>query len=117
MKNQPLHRFMLVLSAAFIGPQGQSSMKIVNTVVARTKKNVPLGIIKQAQDGVSMQLQMFGIEAQNIVDVTIQNVCYLGHMTEQEFLAGLDESQTANMSIGQTDEEDDAVNPFALKGH
>lgn len=119
MKNQPLHRYFLTFSAVFRGPEGQAGMKSVNSVVARNKKTMPLGIIKQAQDGVAMQLQMFGIDPNNIVDVSLLNCSYLGLMTDTEFTAGLSNDEAASASL--SDEDDEASvkseigeNPFKM---
>ena len=111
--NIPLHRYLLVLNAAFVGPEGQPGFKTVNTVVARNKKTLPLGLIKKAQDGVVMQLQMFGIAAENIVDVSFMNAVYLGSMTEKEFTEGLSDQMKASVTLAESDT--DKSNPFAFK--
>lgn len=111
-----LHRYMLVLNATFVGPEGQPGFKTVNTIVARSQKTLPLGIIKQAQDGVVMQLQMFGIDADRIVDVSFMNAIYLGSMTEKEFTEGLPKEMRASVTMSET-QSDEAPNPFALKTH
>lgn len=116
LDTRSLHRYMLVLNATFVGPEGQPGFKTVNTVVARSQKTLPLGIIKQAQDGVVMQLQMFGIDASSIVDVSFVNAVYLGSMTEKEFTEGLPKEMRASVTMSQS-KDDDFVNPLALKGH
>ena len=104
-KNHPLHRYMLTFQAVFRGPEGQAGMKTVNSVIARNKKTMPLGIIKQAQDGVAVQLQMFGIDPSNIVDVSLLACSYLGLMTDTEFTAGLSNDEAASVSLDGQDDE------------
>lgn len=100
-KNQPLHRYMLTFQTTFKGPQGQAGMKTVNTVLARSKKTIPLAYIKRAQDGLVMQLQMFGIQAENVVDVAFLSASYLGLMTEAEFTEGLSDDHAASISLDE----------------
>lgn len=109
----PLHRYMLVLNATFVGPQGQPGFKTVNSVVSRSKKTLPLQYIRKAQDAVVMQLQMFGIEAERIVDVTFMNAAYLGLMSEREFTEGLPEAQKGSMTLDETGATH--PNPFKLQ--
>lgn len=114
--NQQLHRYMLVFNATFVGPQGQPGFKSVTSVISRNKKNVPLEIIKRAQDGVAMQLTMFGIEPENIVDVAFQNCSYLGHMTEKEFIGSLDNDAAANVELyGSKQVDTKKKNPFEIQ--
>ena len=114
LDTRSLHRYMLVMNATFVGPEGQPGFKTVNTVVARSQKTLPLGIIKKAQDGVVMQLQMFGILAENIVDVAFINAIYLGSMTEKEFTEGLPDQMKASVTLSEN-RVDEVPNPFALK--
>lgn len=99
--NQPLHRFMLTFQAVFRGPQGQGGMKTVNTVISRSKKTLPLAMIKKAQDGLAMQLGMFGIQADDIIDVAFLSSSYLGLMTEKEFTDGLSDQEAASASLSE----------------
>lgn len=113
--NAPSHRFMLTLQAVFKTESGGGSMKTVNTVISRSAKNLPLRYIKQAQDGVAMQLQMFGVTPENIMDVTLLNVSYLGLMTEKDFTAGLSNDQAASVDIAQEGETPTEQNPYDQK--
>lgn len=99
--NQPLHRFMLTFQAVFRGPQGQGGMKTVNTVISRSKKTIPLAIVKKAQDGLAMQLGMFGIQPDDIIDVAFLSSSYLGLMTEKEFTDGLSDQEAASATISE----------------
>ena len=95
----PLHRYMLTFQAVFRGPEGQAGMKVVNTTINRSKKNIPLGKIKQAQDGVAIQLRMLGIDPDHIVDIAFMSCSYLGHMNEIEFTEGMTDEQSASVDI------------------
>lgn len=99
--SQPLHRYMLTFQAVFRGPQGQSGMKTVNTVISRSKKTIPLAMIKKAQDGLAMQLGMFGIQPDDIIDVAFLSSSYLGLMTEKEFTEGLSEQEAASTTLSE----------------
>lgn len=99
--SQPLHRYMLTFQAVFRGPQGQSGMKTVNTVISRSKKTIPLAMIKKAQDGLAMQLGMFGIQPDDIIDVAFLSSSYLGLMTEKEFTEGLSEQEAASTVLSE----------------
>ena len=112
--DNPLHRYMLVLNATFVGPNGQAGFKTVNSVVSRSKKTLPLQFIRKAQDAVVMQLQMFGIEPEKIVDVSFMNASYLGLMTEKEFTEGLPKDLQGSMTLDETNGATHA-NPFKLQ--
>ena len=99
--NQPLYRFMLTFQAVFRGPQGQGGMKTVNSVISRSKKTIPLAMIKKAQDGLAMQLGMFGIQPDDIVDVAFLSSSYLGLMTEKEFTEGLSDQEAASATLSE----------------
>lgn len=104
--NQPLHRYMLTFQAVFRGPQGQGGMKTVNSVISRSKKTIPLAMIKKAQDGLAMQLGMFGIQPDDIVDVAFLSSSYLGLMTEKEFTEGLSDQEAASTTLSEEGGDD-----------
>lgn len=97
--NQPSHRYMVTLATTFKNANGGGGMKYINTMISRPKKTLPLVFLKQSQDSVAMQLQYFGIQPDDIVDVTVLSVSYLGHMTEREFTEGLNQKEAASMDL------------------
>ena len=97
-KGIPTHRYMLTLLATF-EREGRGGMKHVTTMVERNKKTLPLVFLKQSQDSVAIQLQYFGIAPEEIVDVTVLSVSYLGHMTDAEFTTGLSQDQAASVDL------------------
>lgn len=65
----------------------------LNTTVQTKNKTVPAKAIGQAQQGIQMLLfKREGAEV-TVTDVFIMSVSYLGHMTQEAFVEGVDELQ------------------------
>ena len=97
--NQPRHRYMIVAIASFLDKEGKPGVKYLNVVAESRTKQINLGQIKQAQDACMMQIVHFGVDPEGVKDITIVNVCYMGHMTDSDFVAGLPQAQQEAMEM------------------
>ena len=94
------HRYMLTFLAVFTNAQGAVGQKYINLSITRDVNNIPLYIIKQAQDSIAFQLQSQGVSPEHLKDLALMNSSYLGFMSDKEFEANMTDEQkiTKDMS-------------------
>lgn len=111
MSKIPKHYYMLTYISAFTDPAGRAGMKYTNVNIERPTKYIPLKIIGDGQQTVANELVMKGVSPDHIRDITLISVDYLGHMTEAQFLEGIDDDELKERDIPKPTDD-----PFAIKG-
>lgn len=94
---EQLHYYLVTGSMLFRDPQDQSHNNVgnvnLNAVITSESKTVPLRLMNKANQALHIAFnQKVGTKLE-IVDTVLNNFCYLGAMTQEEFYAQPDQKE------------------------
>lgn len=88
---QELHHFyMFAGNITFMDSEGNAAISNASVVVPTTDQRVTAHDMARASQGLQMNLFQRINQQVKVIDLNIMSVSYLGHMTEDEFNAGVD---------------------------
>lgn len=108
--NKPQHCFLMTFIVVHM-INGAPALKYTNMTVIRPTKTVPLGAVRKAQDALYGQLLQSGKKPEEVIDLTLISISYMGLMTAKEFYAGLESEHLLGIE-DTTTEETPATNPY-----
>lgn len=85
MKKQ--HYFLICGTIIFVTKEGETGQIMLNGMVVNDSRNFPVRLIGKAQQALQMLFFKQMDPETTVLDVPIQSVSYLGHMTDKEFHA------------------------------